>query len=311
MRSISPALGAVLALAVVTPALAATPVTGASLRVEGPKATIIAQRNQATTDTLVADRTGPVRTVTGPTVLGQLIRAGVVTGTPVRASFTDQFGPLSAVVERIGAADQGTAFEGPGFWLYKVNHRASDLAANQQRLRLGDEVLWYFTSDFTAAELDLRAPSTPLKAGESFSVEVRAYDAKGASTRAAGARVRYGSAIRTAGADGRIELVAVAGRRTLVATRGTDIRSTGTTVCAFRRTATECLSNRPDGSSLRVVAGGRTFAGWAAAAPRLRRIAAGALDASAIAWRGRVTRGKGPTRALAARLVRDHLAEAS
>jgi hypothetical protein len=307
MPSIAPALGAVLALAVVTPAIAATPVTGVSLRVEGPKATIIAERNQAAATTLVADRTGPVRTVTGPTVLGQLVRAGVATDTPVRASFTDQFGPLSAVVERIGPADQGTAFNGPGFWLYKVNHRAPDVAANQQRLKRGDEVLWYFTSDFEALELELRAPSAPLAAGASFSVQVRAFNAKGGSKPAAGARVRYGARTATAGADGRVALVAVAGRRALTAMRGTDIRSTGTTVCAFRRAVTECLPARPDGSSLRVVVGGRTFAGWAAAAPRLRRIAAGTLDASAIAWRGRVTRGEGPTRALAATLVDDHL----
>ena len=122
-----------------------------------------------------ADRTRPV------------IRAGAATRTPVRTSFTDAFGPSGGLVERIGPDDQGRNFEGPGFWLFKVNHVAASVAANQRRLKPGDEVLWYYTANFDAAELELLAPSAPIRAGRRFTVTVRAYDGEGGSSPAAGA----------------------------------------------------------------------------------------------------------------------------
>ncbi len=301
-------LGGVVAAIAATSAAFATP-TPATIRVEGDDATIIPERKQASAEPNVADRTGPVRTVAGPTALGQLIRAGAATSTPIRTSFTDAFGPLAALVERVGPDDQGRNFEGPGFWLFKVNHASSSVAANQRTLRKGDEVLWYFTSSFSAAELDLSAPAAPVKRGKRFTVTVTAYDEDGKATPAGGARVTYSGSSETTNASGRATFTAKRGTRGLRATRGEDIRSASESICGYVKKS-ECSPSRPSGGSLRLVLDGKTTAGWARVAPSLRAISADGVPAGstvALAWRGRVFRGEAKVQSAARTLVRRYL----
>ena len=205
--------------AVLTTATALAAPVPATIRVEGSTQTLIKERNQAALATNVADRaTGEVRTVGGPTALGQLIRAGASTRTPVRTSFTAAFGPLASLVERVGPDDQGLNFDGPGFWLFRVNHASSSVAANQKRLKKGDEVLWYFTSDFNAQELDLAVPGDPVRRGARFTVTVTAYDADGKGAPAKDARVAYSGTVRRTNTQGRATFTAKRGPRSLRAT---------------------------------------------------------------------------------------------
>lgn len=313
MLTLRRAAGAVaLACTIPTAALAA-PAT-ATLRVEGADTTLIPELRQPSDTTLVADRLGPVRTVEGPTALGQLIRAGVRRDVSVRTSFSTAFGPDPLVaVERIGPDDQGENFEGPAFWVFKVNHASAPVAANQQVLKDGDEVLWYFTSNFSAAELDVTVPRANLRTGRTFTVTVRAWDSEGVASPAAGAVVRYGTVEKTAGADGRVRFTARTGPRDIRATRtdaatgAADIRSATEEVCGLPAGVTTCPRPRPNGASLRLVVNGVGTKGWARTLPRLRAIVAGALaddDRAAIAWRGRVWRGPGPVGNVARNLVR-------
>ncbi|MDH3226529.1 MAG: DUF4430 domain-containing protein [Thermoleophilia bacterium] len=302
-------LGAAAAAAAATSAAIAAP-TPATIRVEGDAATIIAERKQAASKTNVADRDGAVRTVAGPTALGQLIRAGAATKTPVRTSFTDAFGPLAALVERIGPDDQGRNFEGPGFWLFKVNHVSSAVAANQKILRRGDEVIWYFTSNFAAAELQLTVPSAPVRSGKRFTVTVTAYDGEGKGAPAGGARVFYSGSAKTASSAGRATFSTKRGVRSLRATRGRDIRSAFEPVCGYVQNRAECSPRRPSGGSLRIVLDGDVRAGWARVGPVLLSIAERGVPAgstAALAWKGRIFRGRLEVRNAARALARRHL----
>jgi hypothetical protein len=299
------------ALALAAAGAAASAPTPATIRVEGDDATIIAERRQAASETNVADRGNGVRTVTGPTALGQLIRAGAATATPVRTSFTEAFGPLAAVVERIGPDDQGRSFEGPGFWLFKVNHVSSTVAANQKILRKGDEVLWYFTPNFSAAELELTVPRAPVRRGKRFTVTVRAYDGEGNRAPAAGARVAYSGSAKTTSSAGRATFRARRGVRSLRAARSADIRSASEPVCGYVGSRSECSPAKPSGGSLRLVVDGATRAGWDRVAPALRSIAQNGVpagSAAALAWRGRVFRSpaeiQNAARALVSRYLR-------
>lgn len=313
MLSLRRAAGAA-ALACALPTAAVAAPTSATIRVEGGDATLIPELTQPTDTTLVADRLGPVRRVEGPTALGQLIRAGVRRGVSVRTSFSTAFGPDPLVaVERIGPDDQGENFEGPAYWVFKVNHASAPSAANQQMLSAGDEVLWYFTSNFSAAELEVVVPRANVRVGQTFTVGVRAWDSEGAATPAAGARVRYGSVEKTAGARGKVRFTARRGPRAVQATRtdaatgAADIRSAREEVCGVPRASAACPRPRPNGASLRLVIDGASTKGWARTLPRLRTIATAGIDRdarAAIAWRGRVWRGTGPVTAVARNLVR-------
>jgi len=301
-------LGSV-ALSIVSTTIALAAPVPATIRVEGATETLVKERNQAALETNVADRAnGEIRTVKGPSALGQLIRAGAATDTPIRTSFTDAFGPLSALVERVGPDDQGLNFDGPGFWLFKVNHKASDVGANQKLLTKGDDVLWYFSSDFEVAELDLGVPTKPVKRGKRFTVTVTAYDGDGKGTPAKDARVAYSGTVRRTNAKGRATFTAKRGTRGMRATRGDDIRTGVEPMCGYVRAATECSSALPFDGSLRVISGGAKSIGWTTSAPVLRGLAAtrSAPNSSLVTWRGRVYRGK-RANGIARSLVRRYL----
>lgn len=302
------------ALAAIVPTAALAAPVSATLRVEGADKALIAETRQPTDTTLVADRLGPVQTVEGPTALGQLIRAGVRRGVPIRTSFSTAFGPDPLVaVEKIGPDDQGLNFEGPAFWVFKVNHVSAPVAANQQVLKDGDEVLWYYTSNFSAAELDITAPTKPMPVGKSFTVSVTAWDGEGVASPATGAVVRYGRTEKTANGTGKVTFRAVKGPVNVRATRtdadsgAEDIRSSTEEICGLPEGVTTCPRPRPSGATLRLGVNGVSTKGWKATLPRLRAIAADGLsdgDKAAIAWRGRVWRGVGPVRSVSRNLVR-------
>jgi hypothetical protein len=96
---------------------------------------------------------------------------------------------------------------GAGGWVYKLNHRIPSVGAADPsvRVRASDRVTWFWCRQALRCQrtLEVQAPAR-VAAGETFSVTVRAYDDRGRSVPAKGARV--GGA--TAGADGVARLTA-------------------------------------------------------------------------------------------------------
>jgi len=220
-------------LALVLPAVAAAAAVNAQIRIEGGASTILPTTVVPTDTTTVPLKDGTSRVVQGPTLLGQLVRATEAFQIPLRLSFSTLGGQDFVAVERIGSDDQGQNFEGPSYWLYKVDHKATD-AANVVNLGEGDSSLFYFTSDTQALELDLAVSADTLADGATLDVTVNAYDANGAAAPAAGAVVRYGDQLATADAAGHASFtVAGEGPTAVSATRGTDIRSPVRAVCGY------------------------------------------------------------------------------
>lgn len=122
-------------------------------------------------------------------------------------------------------------FKGDDFWLYKVNHEAPTVGADQFRLDRSDEVLWYYVDGArnSGQELDLRAPVR----SAAGAVQVRAftYSDAGDRTPAPGARIEGGSVPATTDSEGRATVVLTNGTRRLRAVRGNDIPSEPTSVC--------------------------------------------------------------------------------
>jgi hypothetical protein len=173
---------------------------------------------------------GDVKTVPGPTALG-ILGSGVAVNSKLRpVGVTDKFEfalALCSAGSYIGWQD--------AYWLYKVNHKAPDVGADQYALEPGDSVLWYFVdpsekSNTGSSELVVTAPAraTP---GEPFAVRVWAYDFKGDRIPAAGATVTA-DGVSTTDAQGRATVVVDEHHTVNVrAARGEDIASAPVSVC--------------------------------------------------------------------------------
>ncbi len=234
------------ALAVLTacvPAAEARP-AAVKLRVQGEQNALASGQTYLTDTTRIATATrkpacggsGETRTVKGPTALSVLIDAAGVSPAlrPLGISDKFDFGLLVCGIGRSVSSDNA-------FWLYKVNHAAPEVGADQRRVRPGDEVLWYFSNTATGRntgdELALDAPARS-KSSSSFEVKVTAYDFAGKRTPAAGAIVRYGRKTATADENGVARVTAGDGpRMRLRAVRGTDVASEIAEVCVADRLA--------------------------------------------------------------------------
>ena len=226
---------AVLACACLAPALAqAAPVTS-QLRAEAATRPLAVGSFVTDTTSVQTDRSGScggsgkTATMRGPTALGLVASGGSVFAgvRPLRVS--DKFG-FGLFVCGIGA------FTGDAnaFWLYKVDHVAPEVGAEQFALKGGEQVLWYFSDTSrnvnTGDELELAAPARA-RPGRPFQVTVYAYDSAGKRTPAAKARV-FGAAVQTTDANGRATIsTAREGALRLRAVRGPDVPSAPLRVC--------------------------------------------------------------------------------
>jgi hypothetical protein len=234
-----------LGVLLVLPGVAAAAAVNAQIRIEGGTTTLLPPTVVPTDTTTVPLKDGTNRVVQGPTLLGQLVRAAEAFQLPLRLSFSTLGGQDFVAVERIGPDDQGQNFEGPSFWLYKVNHKSTD-AANVVNLNEGDSSLFYFTSDTQALELDLAVSADTLADGARLDVTVMDYDGAGTPTPAAGAVVRYGDQLTSADAQGHASFAVTGqGPMAVSATRGTDIRSPVRTVCGYGADPTICSLPAP------------------------------------------------------------------
>jgi hypothetical protein len=157
---------------------------------------------------------------------------------PFRTSDTFDFG---LIVCQIG---KFKGFENKA-WLYKVNHRAPTIGADQRPVGRGDAVLWYFANFSsgrnTGAELALRGVPVAARPGDAFAVKVVAYSDKGKKSPAEGAKVR-GAAMPT-GPNGTTIVTARSspGTMRVEGRRGDDIATAPVEVCVKQR-----LSRCPD-----------------------------------------------------------------
>lgn len=157
---------------------------------------------------------------------------------PFRTSDTFDFG---LIVCQIGSFK---GFENRA-WLYKVNHRAPPIGADQRKVGRGDEVLWYFANFSsgrnTGAELALRGVPVAVKPNDSFAVKVVAFSDKGKKSPAAGVKVR--GAAQPTNANGATVVTARSepGTMRVEGRRGDDIPTAPVDVCVKHR-----LSRCPD-----------------------------------------------------------------
>ena len=218
----------------------------ADLRVEGASRPVAAAsyitdtaRIKTTTSTSCKG-SGDVKSVQGPTALGLLWSGAAVTKRlrPVSVSDEFDFGLLVCGISSFVGGDTA-------FWLYKVDHKAPEVGADQFPLKGGEQVLWYF-SDTTANvntgdELVLQAPARA-KPGSNVAVRVWSYDSAGKRTPAAGAVVQ-GEDEATTDAQGRVTLeTPTQGTLRLRAERGPDIPSATVPVCITAKPS--CPSRR-------------------------------------------------------------------
>jgi hypothetical protein len=230
------ALAAACATTLATPAIAQGIET--TLRVEGSAGTTIQQSPQdvaAAGNTVVTDPTdGDTITVPSRSATAQLVAAAGNRAVPFAFDIFDFGSGPTSFVNRIGPDTQPSDFS--EFWLFKVNHVASPVGADEALLSAGDEVLWFYGPATVEAELDVTAPSEPVKQGETFTVNVESYDAGGVSTPAAGVTVAYAGSSASTNEAGAATLTASGGgTQAIVATAPNSVRDSAN-VCGYPAT---------------------------------------------------------------------------
>ncbi|MGH2783561.1 MAG: hypothetical protein ACRDLA_19535, partial [Thermoleophilaceae bacterium] len=244
-RALLGTAGAALALAF--PATAAARPVVADLHVEAGDRALTASSFVTDTTRIQTDErracggSGDVARLRGPTALGLLAHAAGARRSlrPLGVSDQFDFGLFVCGVGDFVGDDQR-------FWLFKVDHRESQVGGDQFRLKPGDDVLWYFVDSErnlnTGDELVLDAPARA-RSGEPFDVTVWAYDGEGNRTPAADALV-YGPTVQRTDAEGKATFVSNRrGDVRLRAERGADIPSAPLAVCLNDRLR-ECPARR-------------------------------------------------------------------
>jgi hypothetical protein len=184
---------------------------------------------------------GSLQAIDHPTALGVLVQAAEFTRAlrPVQISDQFDFGPFVCGIGGRESSDDS-------FWLYKVDHVAPEVGADQFEIdRDGREVLWYFVNSTagvnTGNELVLRPADEIVEAGTPTTVVVEEYDANGDAQPASGVSILgAGEAIET-GPDGSATLVfEEADRPVIRGIRGSDIPTDAQRLCVWEESRTEC-----------------------------------------------------------------------
>jgi hypothetical protein len=203
----------------------------ASLRVEAagkaldPGTTYATDTENLKTDTRAdCGGTGATKTVPGPTAIGILGTASAKNPLLRPLGISDKFS-FGLTVCGIG---KYFGFGSTSFWLFKVDHKAATIGADQYQLKAGDSVLWYFEDTAkkvnTGDELALQVPAHAV-AGKPFKVTVWAYDANGKRKVVQGAKVAGAGSVKTDSGGHATIKVTKARTVKLRATHGPDIAS--------------------------------------------------------------------------------------
>jgi hypothetical protein len=235
------ALASLIAVALLGPAGASASV-GADLRVVGSGGALDDLTQYSDTTTMPtnpqAECFGPGSggsgqgvTVPGANALGVVVEAAKSRNQLNPLLLTDTFVPQGFGLGVCGIG--GQVASGSAFWYTKVNHVGLQVGGSQFAIHAGDQVLWYLSPNFPAPpELVLNAPVRQ-PVGSPFSVQVLAYADDGTATPAAGAVISGGASPVTTDASGNAQVsLNGAGAAQIQATRGADIPSAVTTICA-------------------------------------------------------------------------------
>lgn len=243
-------LGTALAFGLLcAPALAAPVQT--TLRVEGGSATLIPE-----VPVTLDDTAGATVTVSDP-ASGNSVNVPANSATALLANASSQFGvsvgftvdpQFGSYVNRVGTDATPAVWspEAPS-WRLSINGRNSQVGQDSLILKPNDSVVWAFTNNFAARELQLTISGDRFKQGAPFTATVTSTDPTTpegqplVASPAAGATVTYGGQTQTANAKGEVTFRAVGvGVTQVAATRGSDIRSPARTVCSYTTDPTVC-----------------------------------------------------------------------
>jgi hypothetical protein len=246
------ALASLIALALVGPAGASASV-GDDLRVVGASGELDDLTQYSDTTTMPtnpgAECFGPGSggsgqgvTVPGANALGVVVEAAKSRSRLNPLLLTDTFVSQGFGLGVCGIG--GQVAQGSAFWYTKVNHVGLQVGGSQFATHPGDQVLWYLAPNFPPPpELVLNAPVRQ-PAGTPFAVQVLAYGDDGTATPAAGATVSGGTSPVTTDAAGNAQVTLNGpGAAQIQATRGADIPSASTSICAFQQAA-DCPAAR-------------------------------------------------------------------
>lgn len=227
------ALASACATGLAAPAIASAIET--TVRVEGSAQTTIPQSPQdvvAAGNTVVTDTTdGDTIAVPGRSATAQLAAATGSRGVPLGFDLFDFGSGPTSFVNRIGSDTTPPDFS--AFWLFKVNHVASQVGADQALLSPGDEVLWFYGTPGLDSELDVSAPSAPIAEGKQFTVTVTRYDTSGAPSPARGTTVTYGGSKTTTNSAGAASLTATGGGTESVLASAPNAIRDSASVCGY------------------------------------------------------------------------------
>jgi hypothetical protein len=246
------ALASLIALASFGPAVASASV-GADLRVVGVSGELDDLTQYSDTTTMPTSPqaecfgagsggSGQGVTVPGANALGVVVEAAESRSRLNPLLLTDTFVSQGFGLGVCGIG--GQVAQGSSFWYTKVNHTGLQVGGSQFAIKPGDQVLWYLASSFPAPlELVLNAPVRQ-PAGTPFRVQVLAYGDDGVATPAAGAVISGGASPVATDASGNAQVaMSGPGVAQLQATRGADIPSAVTAICAFQQPA-DCPAAR-------------------------------------------------------------------
>lgn len=239
--------GAAAALAC-APTLALAAPVPTTLRVEGASANVIPETPVTVDDaagaTVTVRDTGDADTITvaADSATAQTGQAVQRFGLPFEFQVFN-FGGPSSFVTRIGQDTMPSSFS-PS-WRVTVNGRRASVGSDAIRLKAGDRVVWAFTDDFAARELELTLSGDRFTQGSAFTATVTSVDTGPTSTAApapaAGAVVTYGGQQASADAQGHVTFRAVGqGTQPVLATRAGEVRSPARNVCSYTDDPTVC-----------------------------------------------------------------------
>jgi hypothetical protein len=192
-----------------------------------------------TSQSAACNGSGSEKSISGPSALGLLVQAADFTRALRPVQISDQF-DFGQFVCGVGG------FEGSAsaFWLYKVDHVAPEVGADQFPInRSHGEVLWYFVNGNSNSgdELELILSDNVVQAGDPVEVTVRQYDGGGTASPAAGVTLQGTDGDVMTDANGKATVVFdEAGRPSIRGVRGTDIQTDRLHLCVWEDSASEC-----------------------------------------------------------------------
>jgi Ca2+-binding RTX toxin-like protein len=235
-------------LACLAPATAGASV-GADLRVVGPGGQLADLTQYSDTTTVPtspqavcfgpgSNGSGQDSTMSGPTALGIVGEAAKSRGPLNPLLLSDKYVPDGFGLAVCGIG--GFMAEGNAFWYVKVDHKGLQVSGSLFEIHPGDQVLWTLVPNYPPGdELAMNAPVRG-PAGMPLAVQVLAYADDGTVAPAAGATISGGASPAITDESGNATVtLSGAGPHQIQATRGADIPSEVTDVCAFDN-ATAC-----------------------------------------------------------------------